>query len=32
MDRDLETSIAKLDAKYPGTLERDGAILTGYSR
>jgi hypothetical protein len=32
MDRDLETSIAKLDAKYPGAVTRDGAILTGYSR
>jgi predicted esterase len=32
MDRDLEASIAKVEAKHPGTIRRDGAVLTGYSR
>jgi hypothetical protein len=32
MSRDLETSIAKVEAKRPGSLTKDGAILTGYSR
>ncbi len=32
MDADLERSIAKVDARRPGTFHREGAILTGYSR
>lgn len=32
MDRDLETSIAKVEAKHRGSIRRDGAVLTGYSR
>lgn len=32
MDADLEASIAKVSAKYPGAFRRDGAVLTGYSR
>jgi hypothetical protein len=32
MDRDLETSVAKVEAKRPGSIDRTGAILTGYSR
>jgi hypothetical protein len=32
MDRDLEQSIAKVSAKHPGSISRDGAVLTGYSR
>jgi pimeloyl-ACP methyl ester carboxylesterase len=32
MDRDLEASIAKVIAKHPGVVRRDGAVLTGYSR
>lgn len=32
MDRDLETSIRKVEAKHHGTIRREGAILTGYSR
>jgi predicted esterase len=32
MDRDLEASIAKVEAKHRGSLRRDGAVLTGYSR
>jgi hypothetical protein len=32
MDKDLETSIAKIEAKRPGTIDRKNAILTGYSR
>jgi pimeloyl-ACP methyl ester carboxylesterase len=32
MDRDLEASIAKVEAKHRGALRRDGAVLTGYSR
>jgi hypothetical protein len=32
IDEDLEASIAKVSARYPGELTREGAILTGYSR
>jgi len=32
MDRDLETSIAKVEAKSRGSIDRQGAVLTGYSR
>jgi hypothetical protein len=32
MDRDLETSIAKVAAKKSGAFTREGAILTAYSR
>lgn len=32
MDRDLETAVAKVEARRPGTVRREGAILTGYSR
>jgi dipeptidyl aminopeptidase/acylaminoacyl peptidase len=32
MDRDLEQSIARVEAAHPGALDRDGAVLTGYSR
>ena len=32
MDADLERSIAKVQAKHPGSIRRDGAILTGFSR
>lgn len=32
MDRDLEASVAKVNAKHPGALRREGAILTGWSR
>jgi hypothetical protein len=32
MDHDLETSIAKVEAKHKGSIRRDGAVLTGYSR
>jgi hypothetical protein len=32
IDEDLERSIAKVSARYPGELTREGAILTGYSR
>ena len=32
MDGDLERSIAKVEAKHPGSLEREGAVLTGFSR
>lgn len=32
MDRDLETSIAKVTQKRPGALSREGAVLVGYSR
>lgn len=32
MDRDLETSIRKVEAKHRGTIQREGAVLTGYSR
>ena len=32
MDADLERSIAKVEAKHRGSLRRDGAILTGFSR
>lgn len=32
MDRDLETSIAKVEAKSRGSIDREGAVLTGYSR
>ncbi len=31
MDDDLERAIALIDAKYPGEIDRDGAILTGFS-
>jgi pimeloyl-ACP methyl ester carboxylesterase len=32
MDTDLERSIAKVQAKHPGAIQRDGAVLTGWSR
>ncbi|MDB4934511.1 MAG: hypothetical protein JWP87_1483, partial [Labilithrix sp.] len=32
MDADLERSIAKVQAKHPGSIRRDGAVLTGFSR
>ena len=32
MDADLERSVAKVKAKHPGALTREGAILTGFSR
>jgi predicted esterase len=32
MDRDLEQSIAKVSQRYPHEIDRDGAILTGFSR
>ena len=32
VDRDLEASIAAVDAAYPNEMDRDGAILTGFSR
>ncbi len=32
MDRDLEASIALVDAKYPGEISREGSILTAFSR
>lgn len=32
MDHDLEASIAKVEAKHKGTIDRSDAILTGYSR
>jgi hypothetical protein len=32
MDGDLERSIAKVEAKHRGSIRRDGAILTGFSR
>lgn len=32
MDADLERSIAKVLAKHPGSIRREGAILTGFSR
>lgn len=32
MDTDLESAIAKVGARRPGALVREGAILTGYSR
>ena len=32
MDRDLEAAVAKVEAKRSGTIRKDGAILTGYSR
>lgn len=32
MDQDLEASIAKVDAKHKGSIRREGAVLTGYSR
>lgn len=32
MDRDLETSVKKVEAKHPGSIRREGAVLTGYSR
>lgn len=32
MDRDLETSIRNVEAKHRGTIQREGAVLTGYSR
>jgi hypothetical protein len=31
MDEDLERAIAVVDAKYPGDVSRDGAVLTGFS-
>jgi hypothetical protein len=32
MDGDLERSVAKVAAKHPGTIRREGAVLTGFSR
>jgi predicted esterase len=32
VDRDLEASIAAVNAAYPHEMDRDGAILTGFSR
>jgi len=32
MDGDLERSIAKVEARHRGSIRRDGAILTGFSR
>ncbi len=32
MDRDLDSAVAKVEAKRRGMTRRDGAILTGYSR
>jgi pimeloyl-ACP methyl ester carboxylesterase len=32
MDADLERSIAKVEARHAGSIRRDGAILTGFSR
>jgi predicted esterase len=32
MDRDLELAISAVDAQSPGELEREGAILTGFSK
>lgn len=32
MDHDLEDSIARVSAKHPHAIRREGAILTGYSR
>lgn len=32
MDADLEAAIAKVAAKRPGAFDREGAVLTGYSR
>jgi hypothetical protein len=32
IDEDLETAIAKVSARYPGEVSREGAVLTGYSR
>jgi alpha/beta superfamily hydrolase len=32
MDADLERSIAKVEAKHPGSTTRSGAVLTGFSR
>jgi hypothetical protein len=32
MDADLERSIAKVEAKHPGSVRRSGAVLTGFSR
>jgi hypothetical protein len=32
MDGDLERSITKVAAKHPGSIRREGAVLTGFSR
>jgi hypothetical protein len=32
MDRDLEAAVAKVEAKRRGSIDREGAVLTGYSR
>lgn len=32
MDADLERSIAKVEAKHRGSIRREGAVLTGWSR
>jgi hypothetical protein len=32
MDADLERSIAKVEAKHPRSIRREGAVLTGFSR
>ncbi|HSO37850.1 MAG TPA: hypothetical protein VLT33_35225, partial [Labilithrix sp.] len=32
MDGDLERSIAKVEARHRGSIRRDGAVLTGFSR
>jgi pimeloyl-ACP methyl ester carboxylesterase len=32
MDGDLERSVAKVRSRHPGAIDRDGAVLTGWSR
>jgi hypothetical protein len=32
MDRELESAVAKVEARRPGAIRREGAVLTGYSR
>ena len=32
MDGDLERSIAKVEARHPGSIRREGGVLTGFSR
>lgn len=32
MDHDLEASVAKVEAKHKGSIDRSNAVLTGYSR
>ncbi len=31
MDADLERSVAKVEAKHPGSIRRSGAVLTGFA-